>query len=229
MELTPLEQEALFLSLKVGFFSVAWGLPFAILVSWTLARKNFWGKHFVNGVIHLPLVLPPVVVGYLLLIGFGSRGIFGAPLKEWFDFTFIFSWRGAALASAVASFPLMVTSIRLSIEAVDTKVEMAASTLGARPARVFFTITLPLILPGILAGTILAYARSLGEFGATITFVSNIPGETRTLPLAIYTLTQVPDGEALAARLVVIAIAVALLALVLSELFNRRLKKYLHG
>ncbi len=229
MELSALEKEALLLSLKVGFFAVAWSVPFAIATGWVLARKNFPGKNIFNGIIFLPLVLPPVVMGYLLLIGFGSQGIFGKPLKEWFDFTFMFSWRGATLAAAVASFPLMVTSIRLGLEAVDKRLETAAATLGAPPGRIFFTITLPLMAPGILAGMILAYARSLGEFGATITFVSNIPGETRTIPLAIYSLTQVVDGEALAARLVVIAIAVALFALIVSEYFNRRMKRYIHG
>lgn len=228
-ELSPLEQEALLLSLRVGVFAVSWSLPLAILTGWLLARTNFPGKNIFNGIIFLPLVLPPVVVGYLLLIGFGSQGIFGRPLNEWFDFTFMFSWRGATLAAAVASFPLMVTSIRLGLEAVDRRLETAAATLGAPPGRIFLTVTFPLMAPGILAGVILAFARSLGEFGATITFVSNIPGETRTIPLAIYSLTQVPDGEALAARLVVIAIFVALVALVASEFFNRRMKKYIHG
>lgn len=229
MELTPLEQEALLLSLKVGFFAVAWSLPLAILVGWLLARKNFPGKNIFNGIIFLPLVLPPVVVGYLLLVGFGNQGIFGRPLQEWFGFSFMFSWRGATLAAAVASFPLMVTSIRLGLEAVDRRLETAAATLGAPPGKIFLTVTLPLMAPGILAGMVLAYARSLGEFGATITFVSLIPGETRTIPLAIFSLTQVPGGEALAARLVIIAIVVALSALMISEFFNRRMKKYIHG
>jgi molybdate transport system permease protein len=229
MELTPIEQEALLLSLKVGFFAVAWSLPFAIATGWLLARTNFPGKNIFNGIIFLPLVLPPVVVGYLLLVGFGNQGIFGRPLQEWFEFSFMFSWRGATLAAAVASFPLMVTSIRLSLEAVDRRLETAAATLGAPPGRIFLTVSLPLMAPGILAGMILAYARSLGEFGATITFVSLIPGETRTIPLAIYSLTQVPGGEALAARLVIIAIVVALSALMISEFFNRRMKKYIHG
>ena len=192
-------------------------------------EKEFIGKNILNGIIHLPLVLPPVVMGYLLLVSFGTNGFLGAYLKEWFGLTFVFSWRGAALAAAVVSFPLMVRTIRLSYEAMDRKLEAAAYTLGARPIRVFFTVTLPLIMPGVLAGCILAYARCLGEFGATVTFVSNIPGETRTIPIAIYNLVQQPDGDAMAGRLVLISLVLAMVALVGAEVLNKRLGKILNG
>jgi molybdate transport system permease protein len=229
MELTDVESEAILLSLKVSLWAVATGLPLALAVAWLLARREFLGKNILNGFVHLPLVLPPVVMGYLLLISFGSNGFLGAPLKDWFGLTFVFSWRGAALAAAIVSFPLMVRTIRLSYESMDRKLEAAAFTLGARPVRVFFTVTLPLIMPGVLVGCILAYARCLGEFGATITFVANIPGETRTIPIAIYNLVQQPDGDAMAARLVLISLALAMVALVGAEFLNKRLVKILNG
>jgi len=229
---TPLsEQEwsAISLSLKVSLWAIVAGLPVAVFFAWLLAYKEFWGKSLVNGIVHLPLVLPPVVCGYLLLITMGNNGIIGKFLNETFGINFVFSWRGAALAAAVMAFPLMVRAIRLSFESVDRKLAAAASTLGASPFRTFVTITLPLISPGIIAGLILAYARSLGEFGATITFVSNIPGETRTLPIAIYTYTQMPNGDLPAARLVIVAVILAMVALVGSEMLTRRLSKVLHG
>ncbi len=229
LALTPLEIEALRLSLLVSGWAVAGSLPLGILAAWMLARLDFPGKSVVDGLIHLPLVLPPVVVGYLLLVAFGKRGFIGAWLWETFGFTFAFTWKGAALASAVVAFPLMVRALRLSIEAVDQGLEQAARTLGAGPLRVFFTVTLPLIVPGVLAGTILAFARSLSEFGATITFVSNIPGETRTLPIALYNLTQVPGGEEGAMRLTVISVIVAMGALMASEFLARRAQKRLRG
>lgn len=221
MMLSEYELEALLLSLKVAGVAVAFSLPLGILVAWILARCQFVGKSLVDSIIHLPLVLPPVVIGYLLLIGMGKRGIIGEWLYQWFGFSFTFSWRGAALASAVIAFPLMVRAIRLALEAVDLKLEQAARTLGAGFWRVLFTITLPLSFPGILAGVVLAFARSLGEFGATITFVSNIPGETRTIPLAMYTLIETPGAEGDAARLCIIAILLSLISLLLSEWLAR--------
>ncbi|EPU5292385.1 molybdate ABC transporter permease subunit, partial [Enterobacter roggenkampii] len=190
MILTDPEWQAVLLSLKVSSLAVALSLPFGIFFAWLLVRRRFPGKALLDSVLHLPLVLPPVVVGYLLLISMGRRGFIGEKLYDWFGLTFAFSWRGAVLAAAVMSFPLMVRAIRLALEGVDMKLEQAARTLGAGRWRVFFTITLPLTLPGIIVGTVLAFARSLGEFGATITFVSNIPGETRTIPSAMYTLIQ---------------------------------------
>ncbi|MDA8637053.1 molybdate ABC transporter permease subunit [Rhodospirillales bacterium] len=222
--MSDLELEAIRLSLEVATAAVLGSLPIAILVAWVLARKEFPGKSLLDGIVHLPLILPPVVVGYLLLVTLGRNGVIGAFLFDIFGITLAFTWRGAAVAAAVVAFPLVVRSIRLSLEAVDSGLEQAARTLGASPLRVFATVTLPLASPGILTGAILGFARSLGEFGATITFVSNIPGETRTLPIALYTLTQVPDGETGAVRLVVISIAVALAALILSEIIARRLK-----
>ena len=195
MILTEPEWQAVLLSLKVSSIAVLISLPFGILCAWVLVRCTFPGKSLFDSLIHLPLVLPPVVVGYLLLVAMGRRGIIGSWLYDWFGITFAFSWRGAVLAAGVMSFPLMVRAIRLALEAVDLKLEQAARTLGAGRWRVFLTITLPLTLPGIIAGTVLAFARSLGEFGATITFVSNIPGETRTIPSAMYTLIQTPGGE----------------------------------
>jgi molybdate transport system permease protein len=224
LELTPLETEALGLSLRVALWSVVASLPFGLAVAWLLARYDFVGKTLLNGVVHLPLVLPPVVVGYLLLILFGRHGPLGAWLLATFGVTLPFTWEGAALAAAVMAFPLMVRAMRLSIEAVDRKLETAARTLGASRANVFVTITLPLIMPGVLAGAVLAFARSLGEFGATITFVSNIPGETRTLPLALYSLIQTPGGEAGALRLAVISVVISLAALGASEAIARRLR-----
>lgn len=192
--LNEYEWQAVILSLKVSTVAVAASLPFGILMAWVLVRCRFPGKSLLDSLIHLPLVLPPVVVGYLLLISMGRKGIIGEWLYNWFGFSFTFSWRGAALAAAVVAFPLMVRAIRLALEAVDMRLEQAARTLGASPLRVFFTITLPLSLPGIIVGTVLAFARSLGEFGATITFVSNIQ-ETRTIPLAMYSLLETPGRK----------------------------------
>lgn len=219
--LSEYEWQAIILSLKVSTVAVIISLPFGIFMAWLLVRVRFPGKSLLDSIIHLPLVLPPVVVGYLLLISMGRRGFIGEWLYDWFGFSFTFSWRGAALASAVVAFPLMVRAIRLALEAVDQRMEQAARTLGASPIRVFFTITLPLSMPGIIAGIVLAFARSLGEFGATITFVSNIPGETRTIPLAMYTLIETPGAEMDAARLCVIAIILALVSLMASEWLTR--------
>ena len=223
--LTPLEIEAIELSLRVSTFAMAWSLPIAIGIAWLLARFNFPGKTLLDSLVHLPLVLPPVVVGYLLLISMGRKGVIGAWLYDVFGISFAFSWRGAAIASGVIAFPLVVRAIRLSMEAVDQRLEEAARTLGASPLNVFFTITLPLVAPGILAGTILGFARCLSEFGATITFVSNIPGETRTLPIALYNFTQIPGGDEAATRLVIISIVIAFGALAASEVLARRLQK----
>jgi molybdate transport system permease protein len=227
--LTPLETEALRLSLRVGIWSVAASLPLGIIVAWLLARREFPGKTLVNGIVHLPLVLPPVVVGYALLVLFGRHGAIGAWLYDTFGITIAFTWRGAAIAAGVMAFPLMVRAIRLSIESVDRKLEAAARTLGAGPLDVFATITLPLIVPGIITGVILAFIRGIGEFGATITFVSNIPGQTRTLPLALYSLTQTPGGDAGAIRLALIAVALAMAALVASEVIARRFSRRISG
>lgn len=227
--MSDLEIEALKLSLEVALAAVGFSLPIAILVAWVLARKTFPGKSLLDGFVHLPLILPPVVVGYVLLVGLGRNGIVGGFLFDTFGITFAFTWKGAAVAAAVMAFPLMVRAIRLSLESVDQGLEQAARTLGAHPLRVFATVTLPLASPGILTGAILGFARSLGEFGATITFVSNIPGETRTLPIALYTLTQIPGGEAGAFRLVVISVIVAFAALLVSEMMARRLKSRLGG
>jgi molybdate transport system permease protein len=226
---TDLELEAIRLSLRVAFWSVACSLPVAIAVAWVLARTRFPGKILLDGLVHLPLVVPPVVVGFILLVLFGRRGPIGGWLHDSFGITIIFTWKGAALAAAVMAFPLMVRAIRLSLEAVDRRLEAAARTLGARQFDVFMTVTLPLMTPGILAGVVLAFARSLGEFGATITFVSNIPGETRTIPVAIYTLTQTPDGDVGALRLSIIAVILALIALVASELLARRVNARISG
>ena len=227
--MTPVEIEALRLSLKVAVWAVGVSLPFGILVAWLLARREFPGKLLVDGIVHLPLVVPPVAVGYLLLVVLGRNGAVGGWLYDWFGITLIFTWKGAAVAAAVMAFPLMVRAIRLSLEAVDERLETAARTLGASPRRVFLGITLPLIAPGILAGVVLAFARSLGEFGATITFVSNIPGQTRTLPLALYSVMQTPGGEGAAVRLVLISIGLALAAIFASEIIARRLTKRLTG
>lgn len=226
--LSDAELEALWLSLRIAVVAVAGALPFAIAVALLLARCRFPGKILVDGLVHLPLVLPPVVIGYLLLITFGTRAPVGAWLLETFDIRFVFSWTGAALAAAIISFPFQVRAIRLSIEAIDPGLDAAAETLGAGPIDRFLNIVLPLALPGIIAGAITAFAAALGEFGAIITFVSNIPGETRTLPLAIYTAIQTPGGEAAAGRLVLLAIALALVGLILSELAARRVRT-LHG
>ncbi|MEG9503381.1 MAG: molybdate ABC transporter permease subunit [Methylorubrum extorquens] len=222
--LSPDETTALLLSLRVAFVATLASLPLGLLLAWLLARRRFPGHALLAGLVHLPLILPPVVTGYLLLLAFGRRGVFGAWLAE-IGIVFSFRWTGAALACAVMGLPLMVRAMRLSIEAVDRKLEQAAATLGAAPSLVFLSVTLPLSLPGILAGAVLAFAKAMGEFGATITFVSNIPGETQTLPSAIYTLTQVPGGEAGALRLTLISVAVSMLALVASEGLARRMSR----
>ena len=213
------------LSLRVAIVSAICSLPLAILVAHGLARLSFPGKTLVDAIIHLPLVLPPVVVGFALLVLFGKRGAIGSLLDEWFGIVLAFRWTGAALASAIMGFPLMVRAIRLSIEAIDQRLEVAARTLGGSRLWVFASITLPLALPGIITGTLLSFARGLGEFGATITFVSNIPGETQTLPLAIYTLTQVPGGEIHALRLSIVAVVLSIAALAASEWLTRRSKR----
>jgi molybdate transport system permease protein len=223
--LTPLEIEAVSLSLWVASWSTLTVLPLAIVAALILARAEFWGKSLFDGIIHLPLVLPPVVIGYLLLITLGTRGVIGSWLLENFGIRLIFTSAGASVAAGVMAFPLMVRAIRLAIEAIDSGLEAAARTLGAGPIDRFLTITLPLMLPGILSGAVMAFAASLGEFGATITFVSNIPGETRTLPLAIYTATQTPDGDLEAARLVALSFTLSLSALILSEWLGRRVRR----
>ncbi len=220
--LTPEEWSAVQLSLRVALLSTAVSLPFGLFFAWLLARRDFLGKGLLNGIVHLPLVLPPVVVGYALLVLLGRKGAIGAWLYDTLGVTVAFKWEGAAVASAVMGFPLMVRAIRLSLDAVDRRLEAAALTLGASPVGVFATITLPLALPGVVTGAILAFARSLGEFGATITFVSNIPGETRTLPLALYSYTQVPGGDGPALRLAVISVVLAMAALLASEVLARR-------
>ncbi|MGL4379817.1 molybdate ABC transporter permease subunit (plasmid) [Vibrio sp. HDW18] len=227
MVLTDYEWAALLLSLKVAGYATLWLLPIGILLAWLLARSSFVGKGLIDSLVHLPLVLPPVVIGYLLLISMGRKGWLGQWLYQVFGISFSFSWRGAVLACMVIALPLMVRSIRLSLESVDRKLEQAARTLGASPVRVFFTITLPLTLPGILTGVMLAFARSLGEFGATISFVSNIPGETQTIPLAMFTFLETPGSEMQAARLCVISIAIALGSLFASEWLSRRIKQRL--
>lgn len=229
LTLSPLEAEALRLSLLVSVTAVACSLPFGIFVAWLLARKQFPGKVALDGLVHLPLVLPPVAVGYLLLVTMGRQGLIGGWLYDVFGLTFAFNWKGAALASAVISFPLLVRAVRLSIEAVDRGIESAAASLGAGPWDVFFTVTLPLSLPGIAAGIILAFARSLSEFGATITFVASIPGETRTLPVALYAVTQSAGGDAEALRLCLLSVALALVTLVAADWMARRLEKRMKG
>jgi molybdate transport system permease protein len=227
--LTPDEWRAVALSLRVSFWATLVSLPIGLFVAYALARWDFWGKQLLNGLVHLPLILPPVVTGYLLLITFGRRGTVGQYLDQWFGIVLAFRWTGAALAAGVMAFPLMVRALRLAIEAVDPKLEQAAGTLGASRPWVFLTVTLPLILPGIIAGAILAFAKAMGEFGATITFVSNIPGQTQTLPSAIYAFLQVPGGEANAARLVWVAIAIAMTALLLSEWVARVVARRISG
>jgi molybdate transport system permease protein len=229
LELTPQDWTAIALSLRIALVATAVTLPFGIVIALLLARKEFWGKSLVDAVIHLPLVLPPVVTGYLLLITFGRRAPVGEFLADHFGIVLAFRWTGAVLSCGVMSFPLMVRAIRLSIEAIDRRLEDAAATLGANHFWGFITITLPLALPGIIAGAMLAFARALGEFGATITFVSNIPGETQTISAAIYTLTQIPDGDAAALKLVIVAIAISVAALVASEYLARRATARLHG
>ncbi len=221
-ELSPEEYSAMMLSLKVSMWSVIIILIPGILTGWLLARYNFVGKTLLDGLLHLPLVLPPVVTGYLLLLSLGRQGFIGQWLYQTFDITLAFSWRGAVLATALMSFPLMVRSIRLSIASIEIKMEQAARSLGASALSTFFTITLPLAAPGIISGSILAFARSLGEFGATITFVGNIEGETRTLPLAIYTYIQIPDGNDPAQRLLIISVILAFGALFFSSFIEKR-------
>lgn len=226
MQLTTEEISAVALSVRVAAWATVLSCPLAIFTGWLLARKNFPGKPLLDALLHLPLVLPPVVPGYLLLVLFGNQGVIGRWLNQ-FGLSFAFSWKGAALASALMALPLMVRSVRLSIRLIDPKLESAALTLGANPVAVFFTVTLPLAMPGILAGFILGFSRSLGEFGATITFVGNIAGETRTLPLAIYTAKNLPDGDATAFRLIVLAIAIAFAALLANDWLTRHIERRL--
>jgi molybdate transport system permease protein len=229
LDLTPDEWVAVRLSLRIAIVATLIALPFGLTAAWVLARKDFWGKALLDGIVHLPLVLPPVVTGYLLLLSFGRKGPIGGFLADTFGIVFSFRWTGAALACGIMGFPLLVRAIRLSFEAIDRRLEDAASTLGASRGWTFLTVTLPLALPGIIAGMLLCFAKALGEFGATITFVSNIPGETQTISAAIYTFLQVPGGDAAAGRLVVIAIIIALAALVASEWLARRAGTRFHG
>jgi len=227
--LTPAEWTAVALSLRVAFWATLVSLPLGVFVAFVLARGDFWGKQLLNGVVHMPLILPPVVTGYVLLILFGRRGPIGSLLYDWFGIVLAFRWTGAVLAAAVMAFPLMVRSIRLAIEAVDPRLEQAAATLGANRLWTFVLVTLPLMLPGIIAGCIIAFAKAMGEFGATITFVSNIPGETQTLPSAIYAFLQVPDGDMGAVRLTLVSVTVAIGALVVSELLALRVARRIAG
>ncbi len=224
--LTDIEIEAVRLSLRVGFWSTLVSMPIAILTAWILSRLRFPGRGLLDAIVHVPLVIPPVAVGYLLLVLLGRNGLIGKLLYEDFNLTVVFTWEGAAIASAVMAFPLVVRSIRLSLETVDRGLETAARTLGSSPARVFFSITLPLIAPGIVTGALLGFARSIGEFGATITFVSNISGETRTIPLALYTAVQMPGGDTNALRLLIISVAIALIALFASDILTRRFTQH---
>jgi molybdate transport system permease protein len=228
-DLSTADWIAIELTIRISIVATLCALPFGLGFGWLLARRNFWGKSVLDGLVHLPLVMPPVVTGYLLLISFGRKGPIGALLYEYLGIVFSFRWTGAALACGVMGFPLMVRPIRLALEAIDRKLEDAASTLGANRGLVFLTVTLPLALPGIIAGVVLCFARALGEFGATITFVSNIPGETQTISAAIFTLTQVPGGDAAAGRLVLISIALAFAALFASEWLSRRAAIRFHG
>jgi molybdate transport system permease protein len=228
LDLSPEEWIAVELSLRIAVVATLVALPFGVAVAWLLARRDFWGKALLDGVVHLPLVLPPVVTGYLLLMTFGRKGLVGGFLED-IGIVFSFRWTGAALACGVMSFPLLVRPMRLSIEAIDRRLEQAAETLGAAPWKVFFTVTLPLALPGVLAGMVLGFAKAIGEFGATITFVSNIPGQTQTLPSAIYTFTQVPGGEAGALRLTLVSVALSFAALLASELLARPIARMVRG
>ena len=227
--LGPQEWQAVALSLKVSFWATLLSLPLGIITAYALARGQFRGKQLLNALVYLPLILPPVVTGYLLLLTFGRHGLVGGWLEDTLGLVLAFRWTGAVLAAAIMAFPLMVRAIRIAIEAVDPKLEQAAATLGASRFWVFTSITLPLILPGVIAGAVLAFAKALGEFGATITFVSNIPGQTQTLPLAIYTFLQVPGGETSALRLVAISVALAMVAILLSEVMARRAAKRVTG
>jgi molybdate transport system permease protein len=229
MTLSAAEWAALGLSLKVSLVATAFTLPVALWVAWLLARKSFWGKGFLNVAVHLPLVLPPVVTGYFLLIGFGRNGPIGSVLYDWFGLVFAFRWTGAALAAAIMGFPLMVRAMRLALEAVDPRLEDAAATLGAPRWSVFARVTFPLILPGVLAGAVMGFAKAMGEFGATITFVANIPGQTQTLPSAIYAFLQVPGGDSAALRLVALSLCVALAAVALSEYLARKVARRIAG
>ncbi|WP_298804451.1 molybdate ABC transporter permease subunit [uncultured Lentibacter sp.] len=222
------EWQAVLLSLKVAFWATLLSLPLAVAVAYALARGRFWGHGLLNALVHLPLVLPPVVTGYLLLMFFGAQGL-GGRVLEAVGMPLAFRWTGAVLAAAIMAFPLVVRAIRLSIEAVDARLEAAAATLGASPLRVVFTVTLPMALPGVLAGAVLGFAKAMGEFGATITFVSNIPGETQTLPSAVYGFLQVPGGESAAGRLVIVAVVVAMGALLFSEWLARRMARKVAG
>lgn len=226
--LTSAETQALWLSLKTGLIGTGLAVPLGLLTAWALARRNFPGKFLLDLIVHLPLVMPPVVTGYLLLLTFGRRGLLGGFLDQ-IGLPLAFNWKGAALASAIMGFPLLVRALRLSWEALDERLEAAARTLGASPRDVFFSITLPLIMPGLITGALLAFARALGEFGATITFVANIPGETQTLPIALYSALQSPDGETAAVRLMLLSILLAIGALALSEIFARRQARHLRA
>lgn len=227
--LTPLELQALFLSLKVSLVSVGFSLPLGVFLAWVLNRYEFAGKSLLNGLVHLPLVIPPVVTGYLLLLLLGRNGVLGKVLYNWLGITLTFNWKGAALASGIIAFPLLVRAVRISLESMDRGLEAAAKTLGAGSFRVFFTVTIPLIIPGIVSGAMMAFARSISEFGATITFASNIPGQTNTLPLTLYNLIQTPEGEAGAMRLCLISIATAMLALLVSEYSTKIYRSKLRG
>ena len=229
LDLSLLEREALSLSLQVAFWAVAISLPFAIAVAWVLARCEFWGKIILDGLVHLPLILPPVVVGYILLVTMGRNGVLGKWLYETWGLQFAFNWKGAALAAGIMGFPLLVRALRLSLEAIDPKLETAARTLGATPFATFCQVTFPLMLPGLVTGLFLAFARALAEFGATITFVANIPGQTRTLPVAIYTALQTPGGDEMALRMVFLSIGLAVLALAASEFMGRRVRRRVFG
>ncbi|MGV8996111.1 MAG: molybdate ABC transporter permease subunit [Parvibaculaceae bacterium] len=223
------EAQALWLSLKTGLVGTAFSLPVGIAIAWVLARTEFRGKLLLDGLVHMPLVLPPVVTGYVLLILFGNNGVIGQWLNTYLGFSFAFNWKGAALASAIMGFPLMVRAIRLSFEAVDPRLEAAARTLGANASTAFATVTLPLIFPGIIAGSLLAFARAIGEFGATITFVANIPGETQTLPIALYSALQSPSGDINALRFVLLSLALAAVALIASEVLARAAQARIRG
>ena len=229
LDLSPADWIADELTIRISIVATLCALPFGIGIGWLLARRNFWGKSVLDGLVHLPLVMPPVVTGYLLLISFGRRGPIGAFLYEHLGIVFSFRWTGAALACGVMGFPLMIRPIRLALEAIDRKLEDAASTLGANRALVFLTVTLPLALPGIIAGVVLCFARALGEFGATITFVGNIPGETQTIPSAIYTYIQTPGGDFAALRLTAISVAIAFAALLVAEALSRRATRRVRG
>lgn len=225
MSLSPLELSVLYLSAKVAITATLFGLPLAIAVAWLLARHDFKGKFLLEALLQLPMVLPPVVLGYLLLVAFGTQGFIGKYLYQWFDFRLAFNWKGAALAAMVMAFPLMVQPIRLAFQLIDPRLEQAAATLGAKPWQVFLSISLPLAMSGILIGSVLCFSRSLGEFGATVTFVGNIPNETQTIPLAIYALLQQPDGEAAAGRLVVLSIALSFSALLVNYWMTQRYQR----